>query len=180
MSITISLIIVAIGTVSLVLAVNNTIQEDKNVIGSWHFLFLGIFSFLWSVGMAIFTMQSTVEGAGFWRAFYLIGTFGSIVMAGIIVGSWLRVPPTLRKFADAYYIYGALLTYPLLSMPEACIFVQTSFGMSYIRSDYLGGKIYMVYLCGFMIIIFSEMVYCLFNYKKKREQARQKVVSLRC
>ncbi len=170
----ISLIIVAIGTVSLVLAVNNAIQEDKSVIGIWYFLFLGIFSFVWSVGMAAFTMQTTEAGAGFWRAFYLIGAFGAIVMAGIIAGTWLRIPPALKKFADAYYIYGALLTYPMLSVPDACIFMQTDFGMSYIRSDYLGGKIYMVYLCGFMIVIFTEIIYCLINYKKKREQVMAK------
>lgn len=178
MSIFISLIIVAVGTVSLVLAINNAIQEDKSVIGSWYFLFLGIFSFIWEVGMAVFTLQTTEAGAAFWRSFYLIGTFGAIVMAGIIVGTWLGIPSELRKFADAYYIYGALLTYPLLSRPESCIFIQADFGMSYIRGDYLGGKIYIAYLCGFMIIIFTEIFYCLFKYKKKREQVMAKTCAL--
>lgn len=178
MSTIISLIIVSVGTVSLVLAINNAIQEDKSVIGSWYFLFLGIFSFIWEVGMAVFTLQTTEAGAAFWRSFYLTGTFGAIVMAGIIVGTWLGIPTALRKFADAYYIYGALLTYPMLCRSEACIFIQADFGMSYIRSDYLGGKIYMVYLCGFMIIIFTEIFYCLFKYRKKREQTMAKTCAL--
>ena len=178
MSTFISIIIVAIGTVSLVLAINNAIQEDKSVIGSWYFLFLGIFSFVWEVGMAAFTLQTTEEGAAFWRSFYLLGTFGAIVMAGIIVGTWIGVPARIRKFTDAYFIYGALLTYPLLSRPEACIFIQADFGMSYIRGDYLGGKIYIAYLCGFMIIVFSELIYRLVKYKKKREQVMARTCAL--
>ena len=49
MSLLLSVAFVAFGTISFVLAVNNIIQEDKNNVGNWYFLFLGLFSFLWAV-----------------------------------------------------------------------------------------------------------------------------------
>ena len=59
MSVLLSAFFIATGTVSLVLAVNNIIQEDKHLIGNWYFLFLGLFSFIWALGMGVFLLQTT-------------------------------------------------------------------------------------------------------------------------
>lgn len=170
MNIILPLIIVAFGTISLVLGVNNIIQEDKNQAGNWYFLFMGLFSFIWDLGMSIFITQTTNEGAASWRAFYLIGAIGAIVMAGMIVGLWLNIPQKFKRIADAYYIFGALIIYPVLSMPEACVFVETEFGMSYITTYYPGRTIYFIYLTGFVFFMVGEIVYCLLKNKKKREK----------
>ena len=92
MSLFLSVFFIAMGTVSFVLAVINIIQEDKHLIGNWYFLFTGLFSFIWSLGMGIFTLQTTEEGAFFWRSFYLVGIIGVIVMTGLLVGTWLNTP----------------------------------------------------------------------------------------
>ena len=109
MSVWLSFIFIALGTVSLVLAVTNIIQEDKNSVDNWLFLFLGVSSFVWNFGVSLFTMQTTEEGAAFWRSFYLIGAFGIILMSGIIIGEWIGVPEPLKKAANAYYIFSTLL-----------------------------------------------------------------------
>ena len=101
MNLLFSIIFIALGTVSFVLAVNNILQEDKNIVSNWYFLFLGLFSFLWDLGMAVFTLQVTPEQAEFWRSFYLIGIMGVIVMAGILVGIWLDIPSVFRKFVES-------------------------------------------------------------------------------
>lgn len=72
-----------LGTVSLVLAVNNILLEDKNIAGNWYFLFFGSFSFIWDLAMGIYTLQTNETAAQFWRAFYLIGILGFVVMAAL-------------------------------------------------------------------------------------------------
>ena len=169
MSLLLSVFFVAFGTVSFVLAVNNIIQEDKHLLGNWYFLFLGLFSFLWDVGMGVFVLQTTTQGAAFWRAFYLIGVMGTLVLAGLLVGIWLNIPPLFKKIADTYFVFGALLAYPMMCVPEACEFVLTDYGMSYMANGYIGRAAYNIYLVGFLIIVCFEMIYCLMRKAKKRE-----------
>ncbi len=169
MNLFLSVFFIAFGTVSFVLAVNNIIQEDKHILGNWYFLFLGLFSFLWDLGMGIFTLQTTSEGAAFWRAFYLIGVLGVVVTAGLLVGVWLDIPHVLRNIADTYFVFGALLAYPVMSIPKACEFVVTEYGMTYIAESYIGRVIYNVYLAGLLVMVCLEISYCLLRNSKKRE-----------
>ena len=169
MSLFLSVSLIVLGTISLVLSVNNIMQEDKNIAGNWYFLFLGLFSFLWDLATGIFTLQTTQAGAGFWRSFYLVGILGVIVMAGLLAGIWLNIPQRFRKFVDSYIIFGALIIYPVISVEEACEFVMTRYGMSYITVDYQGRIIYNLYLLGFLIFIVAEIAYCLRKHTKKRE-----------
>ena len=136
MSLLLAVFFVASGTVSFVLAVNNIIQEDKNIAGNWYFLFLGC-----SVSCAIFTLQTSQDGAAFWRAVYLLGVFGLVVMAGLLVGIWLDIPQAFRRIVDGYIMFGALVAYPLISASAACEFVVTEYGMSYITADYLHNQV---------------------------------------
>jgi len=169
MNLALPILFIALGTVSLVLAVNNILQEDKNIVGNWYFLILGLFSFLWDLGMAVFTLQVSAKGAAFWRAFYLLGIMGVIVMAGVLVGMWLNIPNTYKRVVEGYIIFGALAVYPIISVPQSCKFVLTSFGMSYIITNYPGRTIYNVYLIGYIMLVCSEIVYCLFRHGKKKE-----------
>lgn len=169
MSILLAVFVVAFGTVSFVLAINNIIQEDKNILGNWYFLFLGLFSFVWDLGMGLFTLQSESEGAAFWRAFYLIGVLGVIVMAALLLGVWLNIPSIFKHIAEGYIVFGALLVYPLVSVPQSCEFVLTEYGMSYITTDYLGRIIYNIYLLGYIIFVGTEIIYSLLHHSKRRE-----------
>ncbi len=178
MSLLLAVFFVAFGTVSLVLAVNNIIQEDKHITGNWYFLFLGLFSFLWDLGMGIFTLQTTPEGAGFWRSFYLVGVMGVVVMAGLLVGMWLNIPAAFKRMVDGYIVFGALVAYPTLSVPVACEFVVTEYGMSYMANGYFGRELYNMYLVGYLILVCSEMVYCLVRRSKKREVVMAKACVL--
>ncbi len=178
MNLFLSVFFIAFGTVSLVLAVNNIIQEDKHIAGNWLFLFLGLFSFLWDLGMGIFTLQTTQEGAAFWRSVYLIGIMGVIVIAGLLVGIWLNIPDGFKRVVDGYIVFGALLVYPVVSNSVACEFVLTNYGMSYITTDYLGRTFYNIYLIGYLILIGSEMIYCILKHSKKREIVMAKACML--
>ena len=101
-----------------------------------------------------------------------------IVMACLLVGVWLKIPPVFRKLADIYYVFGALLVYPIISTSNACIFVQTEYGMSYIIIDYPGRIIYNIYLIGLIVLVSSEMLYCLIRHSKKRERVMAKACIL--
>lgn len=174
MNLLLAFVFVVFGTVSFVLAVSNIIQEDKYLISNWYFLFIGLFSFIWNLGMAAFTMQTKVEDAIFWRAVYLIGILGVAVMACLLIGVWLNIPAKFRKAADTYYIFGALAVYPLIIASDACVFVHTSYGMSYIMTDYTGRTIYNMYLCGLFILVVAEILYRVVGKSKKRERIMAK------
>lgn len=169
MSVLLSAFFIAMGTVSFVLAVNNIVQEDKHLLGNWYFLFLGLFSFIWALGMGVFTLQTDVFYAYYWRAFYLIGVVGVIVMTGLLVGMWLNIPAGFRKVVEAFYLFGALITYPMISSADACKFVITKYGMSYYINEGVGRLIYNMYVIGVVLLIVAELVYCLVRKARKRE-----------
>lgn len=163
-----------LGTVSLVLAVNNILLEDKNIAGNWYFLFFGSFSFIWDLAMGIFTLQTNETAAQFWRAFYLIGILGFVVMAALLIGAWLHIPQPFRKCVESVVIFGALLSYPLICSPKACDFVLTDYGMSYYTADYAGRSLYNAYLIMVLFLIVCEIVYCLLRYSKRRQAVMAK------
>ncbi len=169
MDLLLSIAVIALGTVSFVLAVNNILQEDKNIIGNWLFLFMGLFSFIWALGMGVFVMQTTTQNAAFWRAFYLVGVLGLIAIAGVLAGSWMNTPVKFRKIVDSFLIFGALLVYPLISVKESCVFVKTDYGMSYITTDYMGRIAYNIYLGVLILLVGIEIGYCLIKNAKRRE-----------
>ncbi len=162
-------IMIALGTVSLVPGIINIIQEDKHVAVNWYLLLLGISSFIWNFGMAFFTLQTTVEGAAFWRSIYLIGVFTLIISAVMICGVWLNIPTKFRRFVNIFAILGALISYPLLRVPEACLFIQTKYGMSYSPQPFPGMGLYFTYLIGVALLMGLEVFYCLIKHTRKRE-----------
>lgn len=174
MSLLLAVTQMVLGTVSLVLAVNNILLEDKNIAGNWYFLFFGFFGFLWDLAMGIFTLQTNETVAQFWRGFYLIGILGFVVMAGLLIGVWLNIPLHFRKCVESFIIFGALISYPLIRSPRACDFLITDYGMSYFTEDYLGREIYNIYLILVMLLIVSEIIYCLLRHSKKREEVMAK------
>ena len=176
MNLFLPILFIALGTVSFVLAVNNIVQEDKNIIGNWYFLILGLFSFLWDIGMAVFTLQTSPKYAAFWRGVYFIGVIGVMVMAGILVGIWLNIPARFKKIVESYIVFGALLIYPIIISERNCSFVMTEFGMSYITTDYPGRVLYNAYLLGYLFLVGAEMVICL----RKRSKKRQVVMARTC
>lgn len=169
MDIFLTWIMIALGTVSLVLGIHNIIQEEKNVAANWYLLVMSISSAVWNYGMACFTLQTEVEGAAFWRSIYLIGVFGLIVSAVMICGTWLNVSKKLQWCVNLYSIVGALVFYPLLRVPEACIFVLTEYGMSYSPRPMPAATGYFVYLAGIALLMCVEIVYCIICHKRKRE-----------
>ena len=95
MDIFLTWIMISLGTVSLILGIHNILQEKKNVAANWYLLFMAISSSVWNWGTAYFTLQTTDEGAAFWRSIYLLGVFGLIVSAVLICGVWLNIPQKL-------------------------------------------------------------------------------------
>lgn len=169
MDIYLTWIMIALGTVSLVLGVHTIVQEEKNVAANWYLLFVGVSSTVWSYGMAFFTLQTTAEGAALWRSIYLIGVFGLIISATMLCGVWLNVPRKFQWAVNIFSVVGALATYPFLRVPEACIFIRTKYGMSYSPQPFPGKEFYFSYLAGIALLLCLEVIYCLVRHKRKRE-----------
>ena len=169
MDIFLTWIMISLGTVSLGLGILNIAQEKKNIVANWALLFMGVSSAVWNFGMAVFTLQTTAEGAAFWRSIYLIGMFGLIVSAVMLCGTWLNIPRKWQRCVEIYSVAGALISYPLLRVPEACVFVRTKYGMSYCPQAFPGRELYYTYLAGIALFMSAEVIYCFFCHKRRRE-----------
>ena len=178
MNLILPILLAVLGTISLVLAVNHIVQEDKNMIANWYFLILGLFSFAWNFGMAVFTLQTSETWAAFWRSIYLIGVMGVLVIAVCLIGVWLNIPYRFRNIVDGYAIFGALIVYPFFSVRESCEFVRTKYGMSYITTEYKGREMYNSYLLVFLVLVGLEVLYAIRRQSKKREVAMAKACFL--
>ena len=178
MNLLLPILFAVLGTVSVVLAINHIVQEDKNMVANWYFLILGLFSFLWNLGVAVFTLQTSEKGAAFWRSVYLIGVIGFLVMAVCLVGIWLNIPYRFKAIVEGYAIFGALIVYPFISVPKSCEFVITKYGMTYITTDYKGREIYNIYLIIFLLLVGLEILYAIRRHSKKREVAMAKACFL--
>ena len=66
MNLFLPILFIALGTVSFVLAVNNIVQEDKNIIGNWYFLILGLFSFLWDISKICCILERRILYRSYW------------------------------------------------------------------------------------------------------------------
>jgi len=174
MDLFLSIVVIALGTVSFVLAVNNIVQEDKNIFSNWLFLFMGLFSFIWDLGMGVFIMQSNESSAAFWRAFYLIGVLGLVSIAGVLAGTWMNTPTRFKKVVDSYLIFGGMLVYPVISVKENCDFVIMDYGMTYRATDYIGRTVYGIFVAGVLILLSAEVAYCLIKHAKSREAVMAK------
>ena len=169
MDILLTWIMISLGTIAVVLGIQNIVQEEKNVAANWYLLFMALSSAVWNFGMAIFTLQTTATGAAFWRSIYLIGVFGLIVTAVMLCGTWLNIPRKAKRIVNLYAVVGAAIVYPLLRVPEACEFVRTKYGMSYTPQPFTGKTLYFSYLAGIALLMVAEVVYCLIRHRRKRE-----------
>lgn len=174
MSVLLAIVLLSTSSIALALVVNNIIYEDKQIRGNWYLLFLGIFGFIWNLGMSIFTLQTDPAKAPFWRALFLAGIIGFIVVAQFIVTDWAKTPKRLRMVGNVYIVYGALSVYPVIIHKDTCEFVVTDFGMSYIIEEHWGPHIYSAFLVGYLLIISTELIYGLMTRKKRRELAMVK------
>ena len=174
MDLFLSIVVIALGTVSFVLAVNNIVQEDKNIFSNWLFLFMGLFSFIWNLGMGAFIMQTTGEQAAFWRSFYLIGVIGLVSISGVLAGNWMNTPARLKNAVNAYLIFGGLLVYPVIQAKENCVFVITEYGMTYRATEYIGRTVYNIFVAGVFVFLCAEIGYCLIKNVKSREAVMAK------
>ena len=89
-------------------------------------------------------------------------------MSGLLVGIWLRIPENFRRITDTYFVFGALLVYPLISVPQACELVVAEYGMTYITTPYVGRKIYNIYLLFFFNIYNCRIG--ILSYKKREKK----------
>ncbi|MBQ5675492.1 MAG: hypothetical protein IIV45_10515, partial [Lachnospiraceae bacterium] len=149
MEILLTIILLCSGTVSLVLAVTNLLYEDKHVKSNWYIFLFGFFSFIWSLGMGLFTLQDYGSEAMFYRKFYFIGIFGFLVSVELLLAEMVKLGKTFRFITNSYVLFGALLTYPIITHPSTASFLLTKQGMICITTDNAKRIYYNIYLVGY-------------------------------
>ena len=178
MDIFLTIILLCSGTLALVLAVTNLLFEDKHVKANWYIFLFGFFSFLWSLGMGLFTLQDSASEAAFIRKFYFIGVFGFLVVVERLLVEWVKPGKTFRFITNAYVLYGALFVYPVITHPDTVSYVKTSYGMSYITADYGKRLYYNAYLTIYIIILLVELFLWFHKKKRKREMVAARIYLL--
>ena len=178
MDIFLTIILLCSGTLALVLAVTNLLFEDKHVKANWYIFLFGFFSFIWSLGMGLFTLQDSASEAAFIRKFYFIGVFGFLVVVERLLVEWVKPGKTFRFITNSYVLYGALFVYPVITHPDTVSYVKTSYGMSYITADYGKRLYYNAYLTIYIIILLVELFLWFYKKKRKREMVAARIYLL--
>ena len=178
MEILLTIILLCSGTVSLVLAVTNLLYEDKHVKSNWYIFLFGFFSFIWSLGMGLFTLQDYGSEAMFYRKFYFIGIFGFLVSVELLLAEMVKLGKTFRFITNSYVLFGALLTYPIITHPSTASFLLTKQGMICITTDNAKRIYYNIYLVGYTIILLVELILWFLKKKRKREMVASRIYFL--
>ncbi len=174
MDILLTIILLCSGTVSFVLAVTNLIYEDKHVRANWYIFVLGFFSFLWSLGMGLFTLQELSFQAAFFRKFYFVGILGFLVVVQMLLTEWMKGSKKSGAILNAYVLFGALFVYPIISCADAVHFVKTKYGMSYVFTAYPGRTFYNIFLLSYLCVLLIEILCWIFRRGKSK---REKIVA---
>ena len=128
--------------------------------------------------MALFTLQDYGSEAAFYRKFYFVGIFGFLISVELLLAEMVKLNKTLRFITNSYVLFGALLTYPIITHPSTASFLLTKQGMICITTDNAKRIYYNVYLVGYTIILLVELVLWFLKKKRKREMVASRIYFL--
>ena len=128
-------------------------------------------STIWSLGFYGVHIQTQPEYAYFWRGIGMVGTFGYLITAVLLISSLSNLPKKLKIALTIFPYTGLLLYFPIIH-PSQVIYENTVIGMSYSFTPGIWNNIYTAYsvlmgICGFCVTIYMML---------KSPTKRQKVI----
>ena len=127
-------------------------------------------SAIWSFGFYGVFIQTVPENAYAWRAFGMIGTFGYLITAQLLICQFAGIRKLWRNSIEIFSMTGVLL-YFFIIQKDQVTYELTDIGMSYSFTPGIWNNLYIIYSILTALNMFCVTLYMLWKSSTKRMQA---------
>lgn len=149
--------------------------RKKDIRNKENFLFMlfCLFSAIWSFGFYGVFIQTIPEKAYIWRAVGMIGTFGYLITAQLLICHFSGIRKIFRCLVELFSFFGIII-YCFIIQKDQVTYELTDIGMSYSFTPGLWNNIYIVYSVITAINMFFVTLYMLRRSSTRRMRALAK------
>lgn len=137
------------------------------------FVLFCLSSAIWSFGFYGVFIQTIPEKAYLWRAFGMIGTFGYLITAQLLICHFSGIRRLWRRLVECFSLTGIII-YFFITQKEQVTYELTDIGMSYSFTPGLWNNIYIIYSVITAINMFFVTVHMLRKSSTRRMRALAK------
>lgn len=139
------------------------IKNKENLL----FVLFCLFSAIWSFGFYGVFIQTVPEKAYMWRAFGMVGTFGYLITAQLLICHFAGIRKLWRCIVETFSLTGIII-YFFITQKDQVTYKLTDIGMSYSFTPGLWNNIYIIYS-----IITAVNMFCVTIYMLRRSSTRR-------
>lgn len=130
------------------------------------FIFVCIFSSIWSFGFFGVNIQTNPDNGYLWRAIGLVGTFGYLIAAQFLICHLADVKKIYCYLTEGFSLLGIIIFFFIIQKDHA-IYELSSIGMSYSFPSTFWNNFYNVYC---VIVGFNQLALIIYMIKRPRAQ----------
>lgn len=146
-------------------------KEWKYIENRLFFVFC-ISSAIWSLGFFGVFIQTVPDNAYAWRALGMIGTFGYLISAQMLICYFSEIPKRYRYFFDGFSLLGVII-YFFNIQKEQVTYHPSSIGMTYSFNPGIWNNLYTAYT---VIVAFNMLIVIIYMLRHSTTQ-RMKVLA---
>lgn len=169
-----SIILLSFGAAALYLGISAVRRQFRDYAGN---VILGLLCFssaIWCYGFGFVFLTSNTTVAYWGRTIGMIGVFGYLILAQIIVGILVKIPRKFYIWCCAFAALGIIIYYPTVS-PGAAIYYMDELGMTYTFMPGLANHIYTAY----SVVYAINMMISVYFMNKYAENRRSRSVGIK-
>ncbi len=144
----------------------NGIKNKENLL----FVLFSLSSAIWSFGFYGVFIQTVPDKAYIWRAFGMIGTFGYLITAQLLICQFSGIKKLWQRCVEWFSLTGIII-YFFIIQKDQVTYELTDIGMSYSFTPGLWNNIYIVYSVITAINMFFVTIYMLRRSTTRRIHA---------
>ena len=139
-----SYLIFGFAVMTLIMAAYVLKKHKKGQLEDILFVALAVSSTIWSIGFGFLMVQTDTEMAYMLRCVGMVGTFGYLIFATLLMALWNDRKTRCEKIICAFSLTSVFL-YPFLMRRSNMTFILTEFGMKYTLKAGLVNNLYTLY-----------------------------------
>lgn len=161
------IILVSFGAAAAYLGISAYRKQFRDYSGNIILSLMCLFSAIWSYGFGILYLTYDEHIAYWGRTIGMIGVFGFLITAQILVGVLVKIPKKLYIVFCVFAFLGVILYFPTVS-PNVTTFFVDNMGMGYSFKPGIVNDIYSVYSVIYGINMFVSVRFVLKYSENKR------------
>lgn len=166
-----SYLLFGFAVVSAYISVQEMYRKTSQRKAKYLFIAYQLSSVIWSLFFGLLLAQTNTETAATMRSLGMIGMFGYLIFATLLMSYWAKLKGVFKVFVEGF-TYTAVVLYPFTISRENITFQMSRFGMSY---EFTPGFWSYAYT-GYTVILAANMFFLIFFMMKKSRKKREKVM----